>query len=102
MKVDFNNLDKSSLDTVTSTQRSASATQPAASDPVHGADEDAATFSSTSTGVASLAAKALETSPVRADKIEALRQAVQNGTYKIDPSEIAEAILRQSVGPVSK
>ena len=102
MKVESNNLDKSSLHNVNSTKGSAAPAQPAASDPVQGADEDAATFSGSSNTVASLAAKALDTSPVRADKVEALRQAVQNGTYKIDPAEIAEAILRQSTGPVSK
>jgi len=102
VKVDFNNLDKPLLDNVSSTPRNAPATQPAVSVPAQEVDEDAATFSASSNGVTSLAAKALETSPVRADKIEALRQAVGNGTYKIDPAEIAEAILRQSMGPGSK
>jgi len=101
VKIDLNNLDKSTLDSISSTQRNAAPAPPVASDPVHG-DEDAATFSGNNTSAASLVAKALESTPLRADKIEALRQAVQNGTYQVDTREIADAMIRELNDPGSK
>ena len=101
MKVDLNNLDKSTLDSITSTRPTAAPAPPIASDPVHG-DEDAATFSGNQTSVASLVAKALDSGALRAEKIETLRQAVQNGTYPVDPNEIADAMIRQFNDPASK
>ena len=44
----------------------------------------------------SLAAKALETPEIRQDKVEALRQAIHDGTYSVDPEKIADAMLRGS------
>lgn len=34
---------------------------------------------------------------VRADKVEALRQAIENGTYKPDVRAVADKLLRQKV-----
>ena len=55
--------------------------------------DDNATLSHDTVTVSSLAAKALETPEVRQDRVESLRQAVQNGTYSVNPQDIAEAIL---------
>ncbi len=40
---------------------------------------------------------ASETSDVRTEKVAALRDQVQNGTYKIDNNRIAEGIIKEDV-----
>lgn len=95
MKVDLNGLTGSTLDGIKSPQRTPSETAPTAStDPAVG--EDAATLSVDGARVNSLVAKALDAPDIRQDKVEALRQAIQNGEYKVDPAQIAEAMIRQS------
>ena len=95
MKVDLNGLTNPTLDNVKSPQRTpAEATSAAGSEPAVG--EDAATLSVGSASVNSLVTKALDAPAIREDKVEALRQAVQNGDYKVDPAQIAEAMIRQS------
>jgi flagellar biosynthesis anti-sigma factor FlgM len=94
MKVDLNGLTGPALDGIKSPQRTPSeATAAAGTEATVG---DAATLSVDSARVNSLVAKALEAPAARQDKVEALRQAVQNGDYKIDPAQIAEAMIRQS------
>jgi len=51
--------------------------------------EDAATISSTST----LVAKALATTDVRLDKVEALRRSIAEGSYEVSSSELASKIV---------
>ena len=58
--------------------------------------EDKATLSSDALSVSSLEAQVLATPEVRQDKVEALRQQVQNGQYKVDPDQIAKAILKHN------
>ncbi len=101
MKVDLNGPDPSSLSELTSTNITSAQGQvvspQVSGSPVEPAiGEDTATLSSDRFSPQSLTAKALESSEVRQDKVEALRQAVQNGDYKIDPAKIAEAMIRQS------
>jgi flagellar biosynthesis anti-sigma factor FlgM len=57
--------------------------------------EDKATLSSGSLDLPSLEAQVLASPEVRADRVEALRQAIQNGEYAIEPDKIAQAILQQ-------
>jgi flagellar biosynthesis anti-sigma factor FlgM len=97
MKVDLNGLAGSTLDGIKSPQRTASqavATSATSADPAIG--EDAATLSVGSASVNSLVAKALDAPAIRADKVQALRQAVQNGEYKLDAVQIAEAMIGHS------
>jgi flagellar biosynthesis anti-sigma factor FlgM len=94
MKVDLNGLTGSTLDGIKSPQRTPSEAAPAVSTE-SAVGEDAATLSVDSARVNSLVAKALSVSEVRQDKVEALRQAVENGEYKVDPAKIAEAMIRQ-------
>jgi len=61
-----------------------------------GASSDGATFSADPSGVSSLEAQVLATPEIRADRVAALRDAVRNGSYQVDPSKIADAILRES------
>jgi len=56
--------------------------------------EDKASFSSDNLDLASLEAQALASPSVRQDRVEALRQAIQNGEYKLEPEKIAHAILQ--------
>jgi flagellar biosynthesis anti-sigma factor FlgM len=95
VKVDLNGQDGSTLSGVPSPQREkpGAATLPATDiDPQIG--EDTATLSGDS--VTALAARALTAGEIRQDKVEALRQAIQNGDYRIEPPKIAEAMIRLS------
>jgi len=93
MKVDLNALDPSLLDDVSSTQRSATHTPGQTTDGTAALDDDAATLSVQTDRTKALVTKALESAQVQQEKIDALRQAVQNGEYKLDPATIAEAML---------
>ena len=56
--------------------------------------EDKATLSSDSLDIWALKSQALASPEVRQDKVEALRQQVQSGQYKVDADEIAKSILK--------
>jgi negative regulator of flagellin synthesis FlgM len=58
--------------------------------------EDKASLSVDALSVSSLEEQAMSAPPVRQDKVEALRQAIQNGEYKPEPEKIAQAILEQN------
>ena len=93
MKVDLNGQDGATLSSVTLPQHERPGAVSAADiDPEIG--EDRATLSGDS--VTTLTAKALAAGEIRQDKVEALRQAIENGEYRIEPSKIAEAMIRQS------
>lgn len=97
MKVDLNGANASNLSSVTSTQHGQTvATSVSNAQNEAEIGEDTATLSSGGAHIEALTAKALETSEVRQDKIEALRQAVQSGQYKIEPDKIAQAMIQQS------
>jgi flagellar biosynthesis anti-sigma factor FlgM len=55
--------------------------------------EDKASLSVDTLSVSSLEAQALSAPQIRHDKVEALRQSIQNGEYKVEPEKIAQAIL---------
>jgi negative regulator of flagellin synthesis FlgM len=61
-----------------------------------GASAEGATFSAGSSNVASLTAQALTAPEIRQDRVEALREAIRNGSYQIDPGNIAEAMLNET------
>jgi flagellar biosynthesis anti-sigma factor FlgM len=44
--------------------------------------------------VSDLVAKAMEQPEVRMDKVEAIRSQIAAGTYEVDPSKIAEAVIK--------
>ena len=96
MRVDLNGTDGSDLSGIQQQQKNPPSNAATGPDLEIQVGEDTATLSSDSTRIKSLTAKALETIEVRQDKVEALRQAVQNGEYKIEPSKIAEAMIQQS------
>ncbi len=41
---------------------------------------------------------ASETPDVRAEKVSALREQVQNGTYQVDNKKVAEGIIKEDMG----
>jgi len=55
--------------------------------------EDRASLSVDTLSISSLEARALSAPQIRQDKVDALRQSVQNGEYKVEPEKIAAAIL---------
>lgn len=58
--------------------------------------EDRATLSNTHTPVQSIVTQALQSPPVRQQKVDALRQQIASGEYKADPGKIAEGIIAES------
>ena len=58
--------------------------------------EDKTSLSADTLSISSLQAQALATPAVRQDKVEALRQSIQNGDYKLEPDQIAQAILSKT------
>ena len=55
--------------------------------------EDKASLSVDTLSISSLEARAMSVPQIRQDKVEALRQSIQNGEYKVEPEKIAQAIL---------
>jgi negative regulator of flagellin synthesis FlgM len=90
MRIDLNNL---SLNGVEREDKARKAGGKAPSAP---SVEDKASLSVDTLSVSSLAAKAMAAPEVRQDKVEALRQAIQSGDYKVEPEKIARTILEQS------
>ncbi len=73
--------------------RSTSSVSKPAPSEVAGPTEDRTTFSSAGATIQSLTAEAMNTPPVRQDKVDALRQSVASGEYHLDPASIASAIV---------
>jgi flagellar biosynthesis anti-sigma factor FlgM len=96
VKVDLNGQDVATLSDITLPQREQAPATVSDPDTDHQIGEDTATLSSERVNVAALSARVLASNEIRQDKVEALRQAIQNGDYRIEPSEIAAAIIWQS------
>ena len=62
----------------------------------HEQGDDKATLSSGQDQTATLVSQTMATPNMRLDKIEALRQAINSGEYKIEPDKIADAMLNDS------
>jgi len=60
-----------------------------------GASQDRTTLSSDTVAVSSLASQAMETAPIRQDRVDSLRQAIEKGQYKLEPDKIADAMLQE-------
>ena len=96
MKIDLNslNLDSSHIDRTTLRQTQQPATSEISSDATQ--NEDAASLSLNHTSTQSLEAQALSAPAIRQDKVDALRQAIANGTYSVAPEQIADAMIQDS------
>jgi flagellar biosynthesis anti-sigma factor FlgM len=69
----------------------AASTQQTASLPL-----DTASLSSSQTSVSALSLQALASGETRSTKVEALQQAVGSGSYQVNPSAIADALIGAS------
>jgi flagellar biosynthesis anti-sigma factor FlgM len=58
--------------------------------------EPSESFAEDTVSISSLAAKAMQTPPIRQDKVESLRQSVASGQYELDPDAIASAMVGQA------
>jgi len=92
MKVDLNGV---TPDPILTHQKN----EPAQASHVQPQAEDQATLSASRDSISTLTSQAMATAETRQDKIEALRQSVSSGQYKIEPEKIAEAILQESGKP---
>ena len=66
-----------------------------------GRTEDATDLSSDLQKVQQLKAQLAHLPDVRQEKVEALKKAVQSGTYEVDAGKIADAMLSDLAGPHS-
>lgn len=89
MKIDLNNASGALSPAEWAAKGAAGRSSDAGTD----ASQDRATISTQGSAVQDLAAQALNTPAVRQDKVSSLRDAVNNGTYSLDPSEIADALV---------
>ncbi len=55
--------------------------------------EDRTTFTSDSSSISSLTSKAMGSPEIRQELVDQLKQAVDGGRYKIDPSAIAASMI---------
>jgi flagellar biosynthesis anti-sigma factor FlgM len=87
MRIDLNNISFHGLEADEKTRKAGSkaATAPNV--------EDKTSLSVDTLNISSLKAQALNSPQVRQDKVEALRQSIQNGDYKVEPDKIAQAIM---------
>jgi len=92
MKIDLNN---STPDPIVTSQGKNHGSS-ASTNQVHPAGEDTASLSFDRASVGSLVSQAMSSPEVRQDKIDALRQSIANGQFKIEPAKVAEAMLRES------
>ncbi len=90
MRIDLNNILLNQVEREAQTRKAGSKAPSAPN------VEDKTSLSSDALSTSSLEAQAMAAPAVRQDKVEALRQAVQNGEYKLEPDKIARAILQQN------
>jgi negative regulator of flagellin synthesis FlgM len=55
--------------------------------------QDHTTLNLDSNAVKSLTSQALQTPAVRQDKVDAIRQSINAGQYKVDPEKVASSII---------
>ncbi len=89
MKIDLNNVSGSLIPSEFATKGAASRGADASTE----ASGDRTTLSTQGSAVQDLAAQAHNTPEIRQDKVSALRESVNNGTYSLDPSKIADAMI---------
>jgi negative regulator of flagellin synthesis FlgM len=65
--------------------------------PVSSSGTGAAQDSAEVSLAANLANKAMQVPDVRMDKVAAVQQALNNGTYNVSPEDVAEKLVRQMI-----
>ena len=92
MRIDLTNIQFNGVEREDKTQKARASTKA----PITPSVEDKASLSVDTLSLSSLQAKALAAPEIRQDKVEALRQAIQNGDYRVEPDKVARAILDQN------
>ena len=87
MRIDLNNISLQGLERDDKTRKAGSKA------PSTPNVEDKASLSVDTLSISSLETRAMSVPQIRQDKVEALRQSIQNGEYKVEPEKIAQAIL---------
>jgi flagellar biosynthesis anti-sigma factor FlgM len=87
MRIDLNNISLQGLERDDKTRKAGSKA------PSTPNVEDKTSLSVDTLSISSLEARAMSVPQIRQDKVEALRQSIQNGEYKLEPEKIAQAIL---------
>ena len=90
MRIDLNNISLQGLERDDKTRKAGSKAPSAPS------VEDKTSLSADTLSISSLEAQAMAAPQIRQDKVEALRQSIQNGDYKVEPDKIAQAILEHN------
>ena len=93
MRIDLNSILLNATERDDKTRNAGSKAPSATSAP---SVEDKTSLSVDTLSISSLEAQAMTTPQIRQDKVEALRQSVQNGDYKVEPDKIARAILEHN------
>lgn len=92
MKVDLN---APTLSGINSSQDN-NKTERTSADPLTTPDQDRATLSTDAARVAGLTTHATASSAVRQEKVEALRQAIQRGEYRVESGKTADAMIQEA------
>jgi negative regulator of flagellin synthesis FlgM len=87
MRIDLNNISLPGLEREDKTRKAGSKAPSAPS------VEDKTSLSVDTLSISSLEAQAMTSPQIRQDKVDALRQSIQNGDYRVEPEKIARAIL---------
>ena len=96
MRIDLNSILLNATERDDKTRNAGSKAPSAPSAPTAPSVEDKTSLSVDTLSISSLEAQAMTTPQIRQDKVEALRQSVQNGDYKVEPDKIARAILEHN------
>lgn len=64
-----------------------------------GPQEDGAVLSSSAQVAAALSAQFAATPEVRQNRVEALRQAINDGTYQVSPQQVAHSLFAELLAP---
>lgn len=79
-----------------SNQTNASATDSVQTGQIQNGGEDRTTLAFDHANISALVNQAMSSPEVRQDKVDALRQAVSSGEYKVDAGKVADAMLPES------
>jgi negative regulator of flagellin synthesis FlgM len=98
MKIDLNSSTPEPIATPQSNQTSAASTNQVQTnqlqtEQVPNGAEDRTTLAFDHANISALVSQAVASPEVRQDKVDALRQAISSGEYKVDPGKVADAML---------
>lgn len=89
MRIDLNNISLPGLDREDKTRKAGTGSKAPSAPSV----EDKTSLSVDTLSISSLEAQAMTSPQIRQDRVDALRQSIQNGDYRVEPEKIARAIL---------